>query len=356
MHIKGKVCVVTGAASGIGEAVARAYAEAGARGVVVADLKTSRDKLANVAGDIDGLAVTADVGLEEDIKALISAAEAKYGPVDMFFSNAGLSRKGQEAASDADWDVSWRVHVMSHVFAARALVPGMLARGSGYLLNTASAAGLLASLNSMPYGVTKNAAVALAEHLAIQYGDRGIRVSVLCPQSVQTGMTTPGPSAARVDGVMQPAEVARMVIEAMEAERFLILSHPQVRNTCSARRPAATAGSPACGGCATRSTARRQQPENRSERLSSSRLSSFRAASLSGLSAVSSVSPTKIELAPAKKHSACVSSLISVRPAESRTNDFGIMMRASAMVRTNSMSSMLLHLTERRARRSGSAC
>jgi NAD(P)-dependent dehydrogenase (short-subunit alcohol dehydrogenase family) len=228
MHVKGKVCVVTGAASGIGAAVARAYAEAGARGVVVADLKTSRDRLAAVAGDIDGLAVTADVGIEEDVKALIAAAEDKYGPVDVFFSNAGLSRKGQESASDADWDVSWRVHVMSHVFAARALVPGMLARGSGYLLNTASAAGLLASLNSMPYGVTKNAAIALAEHLAIQYGDRGIRVSVLCPQSVQTGMTTPGPSAARVDGVLQPPEVARMVIEAMEAERFLILSHQQV--------------------------------------------------------------------------------------------------------------------------------
>ena len=228
MYVKGKVCVVTGAASGIGEAVARAYAESGARGVVVADLKTSRDRLAKVAGDIDGLAVTADVGLEDDIKALIAATEAKYGPIDVFFSNAGLSRKGQETASDADWDVSWRVHVMSHVFAARALVPKMLARGSGYLLNTASAAGLLASLNSMPYGVTKSAAVALAEHLAIQYGDR-ICVSVLCPQSVQTGMTTPGPSAARVDGVLQPPEVARMVIEAMEAERFLILSHPQVQ-------------------------------------------------------------------------------------------------------------------------------
>lgn len=228
MHIKDKVCVVTGGASGIGEAVARAWAAAGARGVVVADLKSSRERLANVAGDIDGFAVTADVGEEADIKALIAATEAKYGPVDIFFSNAGLSRKGQESASDADWDVSWRVHVMSHVFAARALVPGMLARGSGYLLNTASAAGLLASLNSMPYGVTKNAAVALAEHLAIQYGDRGIRVSVLCPQSVQTGMTTAGPSAARVDGVMQPAEVARLVIEAMDEERFMILSHPQV--------------------------------------------------------------------------------------------------------------------------------
>ena len=217
MHFKDKVCVVTGGASGIGEAVARAFAEAGARGVVVADLKSSRDRLAGVAGDIDGLAVTADVSREEDVQALVKAAEAKYGPVDVFFSNAGLSRKGQETASDADWDVSWRVHVMSHVFAARALVPGMLARGSGYLLNTASAAGLLASLNSMPYGVTKSAAVALAEHLAIQYGDRGIRVSVLCPQSVQTGMSLAGPSAARVDGVMQPSEVARIVIEAMQS-------------------------------------------------------------------------------------------------------------------------------------------
>ena len=229
MDIKGKVCVVTGGASGIGEAVARAFAQAGARGVVVADLKTSRDRLAAVAGDIDGLAVTADVGLEQDVRALIAAAEDKYGPVDVFFSNAGLSRKGQETAPDADWDVNWRVHVMSHVFAARALVPGMLARGSGYLLSTASAGGLLAALHSMPYGVTKSAAVALAEHLAIQYGDRGIRVSVLCPQAVQTGMTTAGPNAARVDGVLQPAEIARMVIEAMAEERFLILSHPQVQ-------------------------------------------------------------------------------------------------------------------------------
>ena len=229
MQIRDKVCVVTGGASGIGAATARAFASAGARGVVVADLKTSRERLAAVAGDIDGLAVTADVGQEADIKALIAASEAKYGPIDVFFSNAGLSRKGQESASDADWDVSWRVHVMSHVFASRALVPKMLARGSGYLLDTASAAGLLASLNSMPYGVTKNAAVALAEHLAIQYGDRGIRVSVLCPQSVQTGMTMPGPSAARIAGVLQPAEVARMVIAAIEEERFLILSHPQVQ-------------------------------------------------------------------------------------------------------------------------------
>src|SRR6202166_2778773 len=148
MHVKDKVCVVTGAASGIGEAVARAYAQAGARGVVVADLKNSRERLARVAADIDGLAVTADVAQETDIQSLIAAAEQRYGPVDVFFSNAGLSRKGQEAASDADWDVSWRGHVMSLFFAAPARGRGALARGSGYLLNTASAAGLLASLNS----------------------------------------------------------------------------------------------------------------------------------------------------------------------------------------------------------------
>src|SRR5258705_2591564 len=154
MHVKGKVCVVTGAASGIGEAVARAYAQAGARGVVVADLKTSRDRLANVAGDIDGLAVTADVGLEGDIKALIAAAEAKFGPVDIFFSNAGLSRKGQATSADADWDVSWRVDVMSHVFASRALVARMPARRPRVLLDIPPAAVLLALPNPMPFGVT----------------------------------------------------------------------------------------------------------------------------------------------------------------------------------------------------------
>lgn len=226
MHPRGKVCVVTGAASGIGEAVARAYAAAGARGVVVADLNA--EKLATVAGEIDALAVPTNVAQESDIKALIAAAEARFGPVDVFYSNAGISRAGMEDASDADWDLNWRVHVLSHVFAARALVPGMLARGSGYLLNTASAAGLLTSMNSMAYGVTKSAAVSLAEHLAIQYGDRGINVSVLCPQSVRTGMTSGRPGAASVDGVMTAEEVARIVIEAMEAERFMILSHPTV--------------------------------------------------------------------------------------------------------------------------------
>jgi NAD(P)-dependent dehydrogenase (short-subunit alcohol dehydrogenase family) len=228
MHPRDKVCVVTGAASGIGEAVARAFAEAGARGVVVADLNA--EKLAKVAGDIGGLAVPTDVSRESDIKALIAAAEAKFGPVDIYYSNAGISRPGMENASDADWDLNWRVHVLSHVFAARVLVPGMLARGSGYLLNTASAAGLLTSMNSMAYGVTKAAAVSLAEHLAIAYGDRGIRVSVLCPQAVQTGMSSGRPGAASVDGVMTAPEVARIVLDAMEAERFMILSHDTVHD------------------------------------------------------------------------------------------------------------------------------
>lgn len=227
MHPRGKVCVVTGAASGIGEAVARAFAQQGAAGVVVADLNA--DRLAKVAAETGALAVPTDVSKEADIQALIAAAEAKYGPIDVFYSNAGISRPGMQDAADTDWDLNWRIHVLSHVFAARILVPGMLARGSGYLLNTASAAGLLTSMNSMAYGVTKAAAVSLAEHLAIQYGDKGIRVSVLCPQSVLTGMTSGGrPGAASVDGVMMPEEVAQIVIEAMVAERFMILSHPTV--------------------------------------------------------------------------------------------------------------------------------
>ncbi|OJW26545.1 MAG: short-chain dehydrogenase [Rhodospirillales bacterium 69-11] len=226
MHPAGKVCVVTGAASGIGAATARAFAAAGARGVVVAD--TNAEALARVAQEIGGLAVPTDVGREDAIQALIRAAEEAYGPVDVFFSNAGLSRKGHEEIGNDEWDLMWRVHVMTHVYVARALLPGMLARGSGYLLSTASAAGLLASLSSTPYTVTKHAAVALAESLAIQYGDRGIRVSVLCPQAVRTGMFSGQTSTASMDGVMEADDVARMILEAMEAERFLILPHGTV--------------------------------------------------------------------------------------------------------------------------------
>ena len=179
---------------------------------------------------IKGVAVACDVAKESDIKHLVAEAQRHYGPVDIFFSNAGIGRGGHEDATDKDWADSWAIHVMSHVYAARALVPGMLERKSGYLLNTASAAGLLASMGSAPYGVTKHAAVALAEHLSIQYGDRGICVSVLCPQAVDTNMLRmAGATAASVDGVLHTDAVAQTVIEAMDEERFLILPHPEVK-------------------------------------------------------------------------------------------------------------------------------
>jgi NAD(P)-dependent dehydrogenase (short-subunit alcohol dehydrogenase family) len=229
MKLKNTHIIVTGAAGGIGAALARRFAAEGARGVVVADVAATRDTLEALARDIGGLAVPCDVSREADIKALVVAAKARFGPVDVFFSNAGISRKGHEDALDADWEDSWRVHVMSHVFACRAVVPDMLARGSGYLVSTASAAGLLASMGSAPYGVTKHAAVALAEHLAIQYGDRGIRVSVLCPQAVDTPMYRgAGTQAAGVDGIASPQDVAERVVAAMDKETFLILSHPEV--------------------------------------------------------------------------------------------------------------------------------
>lgn len=227
MKVKGKVCVVTGAAGGIGEAIARRYAREGAKGVVVSDIDA--DRVGAVARDIGGLAVAGDIGKEEGVRHLIAEAEKKYGPVDVFFSNAGIGRGGHEDATDKDWADSWAIHVMAHVYAARVLVPQMLKRGEGYLLNTASAAGLLASMGSAPYGVTKAAGVALAEHLSIQYGDRGIRVSVLCPQAVDTNMLRmAGATAASVDGVINVEAVAQSVIEAMEAETFLILPHPEV--------------------------------------------------------------------------------------------------------------------------------
>ena len=227
MKVKGKVCVVTGAAGGIGEAIARRYVKEGAKGVVVADRDAAR--LDAVAKDIGGLAVAGDIGTEAQVKRLIGEAEKKYGPVDIFFSNAGIGRGGHEDATDKDWADSWAIHVMAHVYAARVLVPQMLKRGEGYLINTASAAGLLASMGSAPYGVTKAAGVALAEHLAIQYGDRGIRVSVLCPQAVDTNMLRmAGATAASVDGVINTDAVAQTVIEAMDSETFLILPHPEV--------------------------------------------------------------------------------------------------------------------------------
>lgn len=230
MKLRDKVIIITGAAAGIGAALARRFAQEAPKGIAVADLASNMAALEAVARDVGGIAVACDVAKEADIKALVAAAEARWGQVDVFFSNAGIGRGGHENASDADWDASWRIHVLAHVFAARAVLPGMLARGEGYLVNTASAAGLLASMGSAPYGVTKHAAVALAEHFAIQYGDRGVRSSCLCPQAVDTALfRNSKDSAAAVDGIATPEAVADEVVRAMDAEEFLILSHKDVR-------------------------------------------------------------------------------------------------------------------------------
>jgi NAD(P)-dependent dehydrogenase (short-subunit alcohol dehydrogenase family) len=227
MRIAGKVAVVTGGASGIGRALASRFAADGAKGVVVADLQEG--PLQEVASEIGGIAVAGDVADEGHIASLVAAAEEAYGPVDVFCSNAGISRLGGEETPDADWQLNWDVHVMAHVYAARAVAPGMAERGSGYLINTASAAGLLSHVNSASYAVTKHAAVAFAEWLSIAYGDQGVRVSVLCPQAVRTAMTAGREgTVASIDGMIEPEELADCVIDTMDKEEFLILPHPVV--------------------------------------------------------------------------------------------------------------------------------
>jgi NAD(P)-dependent dehydrogenase (short-subunit alcohol dehydrogenase family) len=174
--------------------------------------------------------VPTDVRHEHQIAALVTAAEARYGPIDLFCSNAGIVVPGGEEAPDAVWERSISVNVLAHIYAARILVPRMTARGHGYLLNTASAAGLLTQIGSAPYSVTKHAAVAFAEWLSITYGDQGLKVSVLCPQAVRTNMTagTVEGGVAGVDGMLEPEAVAEVVVEGLDAERSLILPHPVV--------------------------------------------------------------------------------------------------------------------------------
>lgn len=227
MKVSGKNIVITGGASGIGKALAERFRREGAAGITVADL--TEGALNDVAKSIDGLAVVCDVSKEADIQNLVAKAEAAYGPIDIFVSNAGIAKYGWEESSDETWDMNWRIHVMAHVFAARAVVDKMVERGSGYLLNTSSAAGLLSQIDSATYATTKHAAVAFAETLSIRYGDKGVRVSVLCPQQVRTGMTAGHEDhVAAVDGTMEPEELADSVIEGMDKEDFLILPHPQV--------------------------------------------------------------------------------------------------------------------------------
>ena len=227
MKIADKSVVVTGGASGIGLALARRFSAEGARDIALADLR--EDVLQEAAGEIDALAVPCDVAVEADIKRLVAAAEDAFGPIDVFVSNAGIARMGGVDTPDEEWRQNWDIHVMAHVYAARAVAPKMAARGSGYLVNTASAAGLLSHVESATYTVTKHAAVAFAEWLSIAYGDRGVRVSVLCPQAVRTAMLTGrDEGVASLDGVLEPEQVADSVIAAMEREEFLILPHPEV--------------------------------------------------------------------------------------------------------------------------------
>ena len=226
MELQGKIAVITGAASGIGRAAARRFAAAGAAGLVLADL--NMPGLKPVAEEVQGLAVACDVSREADVQRLVAQAEEKYGRVDVYFSNAGIVQRGGLEASDADWERNWRIHVMAHVWAARAVVEKMLARGGGYFLVTASAAGLLNIVESATYGVTKHGAVALAEWLAIAYGRRGLCVSCLCPQAVITGMYTGDGGSAGVDGALTAEQVADEIVTVMGEERFLILPHPMV--------------------------------------------------------------------------------------------------------------------------------
>ncbi len=240
MNLENKVAVLTGAGNGIGEALAHRFAAAGARGVVVSDLcEADAQRVAEAIRAAGGRAVGmgADVASEAALHTLVKEAESRFGPVDLFCSNAGIVDEGGVDALDRVWERSWNVNVMAHVHAARAVLPGMLARRSGYLVSTCSAAGLLTSPGAAPYTVTKHAAVALAEWLAIMHGDAGIRVSVICPQAVRTKLLADsidsGNAAsgafARVGRLLEPDEVAACAMEGILAERFLILPHPEVQ-------------------------------------------------------------------------------------------------------------------------------
>ena len=228
MELRDRVCVVTGGASGIGRALAARFVAEGARAVVVVD--RDADGVQAVAAELGAVGMQADVAREDDVLRVIDDTETRCGPIDLFCSNAGILLIGGAEVPTEDWQRIWEVNVMAHVFAARHLVPRMLERGGGYLLQTASAAGLLSQIGSAPYSVTKHAAVGFAEWLSITYGDRGLRVSVLCPQAVRTAMTDgiPGGGVAGVDGMLEPERIADVVVEALAAERFLVLPHPTV--------------------------------------------------------------------------------------------------------------------------------
>ncbi len=230
MHLKNKTTIVTGGGSGIGRALCIAFAREGAN-VVVADL--DYDAAAATASDINALAIACDVSNEQDIVSLVTQTQQKFGPVDLFCSNAGLFRGEPDhaaSASNEDWQTCWEVHVMAHVYAARAVLPSMIERGEGYFVQMASAAGLLNQIGDAAYSTTKHAAVGFAESLSITHGDDGIKVSVICPQYVATPMLGYDEAVreTQVQGLITPDQVAESVVKGIEQEQFLILPHPEV--------------------------------------------------------------------------------------------------------------------------------
>jgi NAD(P)-dependent dehydrogenase (short-subunit alcohol dehydrogenase family) len=225
------VVIITGAASGIGEALARRFRTEGAQAILLADLNAER--LASVATSIGALAETVDVSVEADVQRLARVAEDRFGRIDLFCSNAGVSVRDADldnaASAPAEgWALGWGVNVMAHVYAAKAALPGMIARRSGYFLNTVSAAGLLSQIGSAVYSTTKHAAIGFGESLAITHRQHGIGVSLLCPQAVDTPMLGGARGSQSVDGVLGVEEVADAVVRGLEAESFLILPHPKV--------------------------------------------------------------------------------------------------------------------------------
>ena len=226
MKLVDKVAVVTGGGHGIGRALCVRFAAEGARGVVVAD--KDRAAAEDVAEQVGGLAVTTDVAREADIVRLVEQVTERYGPIDLFCSNAGIMVEGGIEVPDDDWNRIFGINFMAHLYAARAVLPAMLARGEGYLLQVVSAAGLLTQIGSAPYSVTKHAALALAEWLAVTHGDEGVKVSCVCPQGVRTRLLDKSDSRFLKESALDPEDVAAAVIDGLAEERFLILPHPEV--------------------------------------------------------------------------------------------------------------------------------
>jgi NAD(P)-dependent dehydrogenase (short-subunit alcohol dehydrogenase family) len=227
MRLKDKVAVITGGASGIGEGLARRFQAEGARGIVIGDIDGAGAE--RVAKEIGGIGLRVDVAREDEIRGLVDETVARFGPIDLFCSNAGIFAESDVFSATTEVFQKMRdIHVLAHIYAARAVLPAMLERGEGYLLQTASAAALATDIDSMIYAVTKHATLALAEWIAVTYGDRGIKVSALCPQGVRTNMLKQYPENYLSAGAVSVEQVADAVIDGLAEERFLILPHPEV--------------------------------------------------------------------------------------------------------------------------------